>query len=169
MSCVRVALATLALSLSSLQGLRAQGADLNRLERGDSVRIQVSDRQTVAAEFHAWGTDRILLDVNGFVDPYPVAVEDMEQMDAYLLRTSRESFRHGALMGAAGGLFVGAALGVVLHQAGFIDDPDEPAAELITDALQWMGLGVVGGTLLGGFWGGAHPGFGWIKMAVPIS
>lgn len=164
-----MALATLALSLFCLQGLGAQGADLRRLEPGDSVRIQVSERQTVAAEFHAWGTDRILLDVNGFVDPYPVAVEDMERMDAYLLRTSRESFRHGALMGAAGGLFVGAAIGVVLHQAGFIDDPDEPAAELVTDALQWMGFGVVGGALLGGFWGGAHPGFGWIKMAVPIS
>lgn len=168
-SCLGAALATLVLTLSFSQGLRAQGADLNRIEPGDSVRIQVSERQRVAAEFHAWGRDRILLDVHGFVEPYPVAVEDMEQMDAYLLRTSRESFRHGALLGAAGGLFIGAAVGLVLHTTGVIDDPDEPAAEIVTDTMQWMGLGLVGGALFGGFWSSAHPGFGWIRIELPAS
>lgn len=164
-----MALATFVLSLSLVQGLRAQGVDLNRIEPGDSVRLEVSERQTVAAEFHAWAPDRILLDVNGFVDPYPVAVEDLEKMDAYLLRNPRESFRHGAVLGAAAGLFIGAALGLVLHETGVIDDPDEPAAEIVTDTMQWMGLGLVGGALFGGFWSSAHPGFGWLRIELPAS
>ena len=150
-------------------GVAGQGADLNRIHPGDSVRIKVADRMTVAARFHAWRPDRILLDVNGFAEPYPVELEDMERLDAYLERTSRESFRHGALLGAASGLFIGAAVGLVLHTTGVIDDPDGPASEIVTDATQWMGFGVVGGALFGGFWTSARPSFGWIRIELPVS
>ena len=150
-------------------GVQGQGADLNRIHPGDSVRIRVSGRMTVAAEFHGWEPDRMLLDVNGFADPYPVPLENMERLDAYLERTSQESFRHGAILGAAGGLFIGAALGLVLHTTGVIDDPDAPPSEIVTDSLQWMGFGIVGGTFFGGFWTSAHPSFGWIRIELPVS
>ncbi len=145
------------------------GADRNRMSAGDSVRIRLSGRRTVAAEFTRWTTNDIVLDVNGFSSPYSVAVEEMERLDAYLQRTPRESFRHGALLGAASGIFIGAALGVVLHHTGVIDDPRAPPAEIVTDAMTWMGIGLAGGALVGGLWAGSHPGFGWIRIELPAS
>ncbi|MDX1646370.1 MAG: hypothetical protein R3304_04420 [Longimicrobiales bacterium] len=157
----------LVLSLSA-RSAAAQGADRNRMTVGDSVRIELSDRRTVAAEFRTWRQDGILLDVHGFARPYPVPLEDMERLDAYLLRTPRESFRHGAMLGAAGGLFVGAAVGVILNRTGVISAEDSPPSAVVTDAMRWMGLGIVGGALAGGFWASNHPSSGWIRIELPI-
>lgn len=147
----------------------AQGADRNRMTEGDSVRIRLEGRMTVNAAFRGWQGDGIVLDVNGFAEPYPVALSDMQRLDAYMMRTRRESFRHGALLGAASGLFIGAGVGIVLHTTGVIAEEDGPPPEIVTDALTWMGLGLVGGTLFGGFYAGTHPGLGWIEVQLPVS
>lgn len=164
---------TLALVASGAMGsprpVSGQGADRNRMVNGDSVRVQLMGRVTVAAEFNRWEGDGILLDVDGFEHPYPVDIANMESLDVYMVRTPRESFRHGALLGASAGLFIGAAAGLLLHQAGIIDDEEAPPAEILTDALTFAGLGLVGGTLVGGFYGSAHPGRGWIRVQLPAS
>lgn len=136
---------------------------------GDSVRVRLEGRVTVAAEFHRWQSDGILLDVSGFAEPYPIALSDMQRLHAYMRRTRRESFRHGAVLGAAAGLFIGAGVGLILHTTGVIAEEDGPPSEIVTDTLSWLGLGLVGGTLVGGFYAGSHPGLGWIEVQLPIS
>ncbi|MDX1494260.1 MAG: hypothetical protein R3253_09385 [Longimicrobiales bacterium] len=159
----------LLLALAASSELSAQGADRNRMTAGDSVRVRLTGRMTVAAEFNRWEDDGILLDVDGFADPYSVDLTNMERLDVYMVRTPRESFRHGAILGASAGLFIGAAVGLVLHQTGVIDDEDAPPAELVTDGLTFAGLGLVGGALVGGFYAGTHPRRGWIRVQLPVS
>lgn len=156
----------LAVGVSALEG---QGADRNRMTTGDSVRVEMSGRMSVAASFNRWRPDAILLDVDGFAQPYRIELSEMERLDVYMRRTRRESFRHGALLGAAGGIFIGAVMGLALHKAGVIDDADAPPAEIVTDAIQWSGIGLVGGALVGGFYAGSHPGLGWIRVQLPGS
>lgn len=62
---------------------------------------------------------------------------------------------------------VGAATGLVLHVTGVIDDPKEPPAQLFSDALEWAGIGMVVGSIGGGFLGGRNPGKGWIRLELP--
>lgn len=147
----------------------AQGADRNRMAVGDSVRARLSGRMTVSAVFSQWQTGGILLEVDGFADPYPVDLENLERLDVYMPRTPHESFRNGALLGASAGLFIGAVAGLLLHQAGVIDDENAPPAELLTDALSFAGIGLAGGLLVGGFYGSSHPSSGWIRIQLPAS
>jgi len=155
--------------LGVTSGVAAQGADRNRMASGDSVRIRLTGRMMVAAEFREWDVNGIVLDMDGLIEPYPVAVSDMERLDAFMRRTNRESFRHGAVLGAASGIFIGAAVGLLLHKTGVISDPDDPPAEIFTDTLRWVGLGLIGGAVAGGFYFGSHPGHGWIRIALPVS
>lgn len=167
---VPLALALLTLLIpASPSGLAAQGADRNRMTSGDSVRVRLSGRMTVAAEFTRWEADGILLDVDGFADPYSVDLANMERLDVFMVRTPSESFRHGALLGASAGLFIGVAVGLLLHQAGIIDEEGGPPAEVVTDGLTFAGLGIVGGALVGGLYAGTHPGRGWIRVELPGS
>ncbi len=147
----------------------AQGADRNRMTVGDSVRVRLTGRMTVSAVFNQWQSDGILLDVDGFVDPYQVDLENLERLDVYMARTPRESFRHGALLGGTAGIFIGAVAGFLLHAGGVIDDEGAPPAEVVTDALTFAGIGLVGGVLVGGFYASSHPGSGWIRVQLPVS
>lgn len=146
-----------------------QGADRNRMSEGDSVRVRLSGRMTVSAVFNRWQTDGILLDVDGFVDPYQVELTNLERLDVYMARTPSESFRHGALLGGSAGIFIGAVAGLVLHAGGVIASEDAPPAEVVTDALSFAGIGLVSGVLVGGFYASSHPGSGWIRIQIPTS
>lgn len=147
----------------------AQGADRNRMTEGDSVRVRLTGRMTVSAVFSEWQTNGILLAVDGFVDPYQVELENLERLDVFMARTPSESFRHGALLGGTAGIFIGAVAGVILHAGGVIADESGPPSEVVTDALSFAGIGLVGGVLVGGFYASSHPGSGWIRVQVPTS
>lgn len=136
---------------------------------GDSVRVRLTGRMVVSAVFSQWQAGGILLDVDGFVDPYRVDLENLERLDVYMERTPHESFRYGALMGGSAGLFIGAISGVLLHAGGVIDDESAPPSEVVTDALSFAGLGLVGGVLVGGFYASSRPGRGWIRIQLPTS
>lgn len=161
--------AALVLTLAFAAEAAGQGADRNRMMEGDSVRARLTGRMTVSAVFTRWEDDGILLEVDGFSDPYEVNLANLERLDVYMARTSRESFRHGALLGGTSGIFIGAVAGLLLHRAGVIDDERAPPAEVMTDALSFAGIGLVAGVLVGGFYAGSHPGSGWIRIQLPAS
>lgn len=155
-----------------LPGRAAQaqpGADRTRVSAGDSLRIRLSGRMTVEAAFDSWGPSSVLLDLPGVDRPWPIRLEDLERLDAYLIRTPSESFRHGASIGAAAGLFIGAGLGLLLHSSGVASDADDPPETIITRALQGAGLGILGGVFVGGAYARSHPSFGWIRIELPAS
>lgn len=145
------------------------GADRMRVSPGDSLRIRLSGRMTVQAAFDSWGPHAVLLDLPGVGPPWPIPFEELERLDAYLIRTPSESFRHGAAMGAAAGLFIGAGLGLLLHATGVASDSDDPPETIITRALQGAGLGIVGGVVVGGAYARSHPTSGWIRIELPAS
>ena len=94
---------------------------------------------------------------------------ELEALEAHVARTSREGFRYGAGVGAAAGIFLGAGLGLVLHATGIVNDPDQPQTQVMRTATRWLALGAVAGALGGGFYMGAHPGFGWVRIELPRS
>jgi len=121
----------------------------------------------VAAEFVQWDYDVMVLGVDGLESDWPVSLFDMARLEVYGDRTSREGFRHGAIIGAVSGLFIGAVVGVLLQAGGVTDQPDQPPSQLISDAFTGAGIGILSGGLAGGFYKGAHPGRGWIRLALP--
>ena len=145
----------------------AQLAGSERVSVGDTVRIRMPGGLPVAAEFVQWDYDVMVLGVEGLESEWPVSVFDMARLEVYGDRTSREGFRHGAIIGAVSGMFIGAVVGVLLQAGGVTDQPDQPPSQLISDAFTGAGIGILSGGLAGGFYKGAHPGRGWIRLALP--
>jgi hypothetical protein len=145
----------------------AQSSDTNRVSVGDSVRIRMEGGMIVEAAFEGWAGESMVFDVPGLSDSWSVSVYDMRALEVYTDRTRREGFRHGALLGAAAGLFLGAAIGVALHSSGATDDPDGPADQIVTHGLRGAGIGLVLGALGFGVYRGRNPGSGWIGLQLP--
>lgn len=141
--------------------------DASRVEVGDTVRVRLPMAQPVQAVFKRWDAEVMLLQVDGMAQDWPVSIYDMVWLEIHTRRTRREGLRHYAILGAATGLFVGVGVGLGLHSAGVIDDPEEPPGQVVTNALRWAGFGTVGGVLVGGFFGGRNPGTGWISLSLP--
>lgn len=144
-----------------------QASGLERVQEGDSVRLHFDGALPIDAAFQQWQSEQMLLRVEGLDEVWPVSVEDLSSLQVYALRTPRESFRHGAVLGAVSGIFVGAAVGLLLHTSGVIDDPDAPPAQLMTNTLTGAGVGAATGLLAGGLYYGRHPGYGWISITLP--
>jgi hypothetical protein len=121
----------------------------------------------VEAAFQRWNGESMVLAVEGLGVPWTVSVFDMHGLEVLTDRTRREGFRHGAVLGAAAGLFIGAVAGVGLNAAGVTDDPDAPSDQLITHAIRGAVIGIAGGALVYGVYRGRHPGRGWIGLALP--
>lgn len=148
--------------------LTAQGGDLSMLSPGDSVRVRLRGGIPVPASFGAWNEDVMLLTVQGLGQDWPVSIYDMESLDIYRARTPQEGFRQGVLIGAVAGVFVGAAVGLVLHSTGVSFDPDLPSdQQILATSLRWAGIVAAAGGVVGGFVGGSHPGIGWVHVDLP--
>ena len=145
----------------------AAQSDVNRVEIGDSVWVSVRGYVPVAATFASWQGENMMLNVDGLSGQWPVSIFDMIGLRLYTMRTRQESFRDGAMLGGATGLFAGAALGLLLHSVGAIGDPEAPPAQLMTHTLAGAGLGFVGGLFAGGFYYGRNPGLGWVSITLP--
>lgn len=146
--------------------LAGQFSDASRVEPGDSVRVRLLSALPVDASFLEWRGDAMIFEVQGLGSDWPVSVSDMSSLSVYTDRSPREGFRHGAVLGAVGGLFFGAAIGLALNWTGVIDDPEVPS-KLMTDGMRWAGLGLVAGAMSYGFYRGGHPGRGWVQIALP--
>ena len=163
----RLAFAALLL-LAMGQGVDAQLSGLERIQPGDSVRVYLRGGLPVDAGFDRWQSGEMVLRVEGLEGAWFIDVEDLSELELYALRTNRESFRHGAVLGAVAGLFVGAVGGLLLHTTGVIDDPDAPPAQVITNAMSFAGIGVAVGIAGGGLYYGRNPGYGWVTIALPV-
>ena len=142
-------------------------SDPSRILSGDSLRVKLPFSPAVKAVFLGWEADRMRLQVDGMKQVWPVSVYDLSRLEVRTERTRREGLRHYAVIGAATGLFVGAAIGLGLHATGVTDDPDGPPEQIVTTTLQWAGFGIIGGLLTGGYWGGRSPGTGWVSLSLP--
>lgn len=149
-------------------GVAAQQSGVERIQVGDSVRVHLPGALPIDAAFERWQSDELILRVEGLEGRWPVSVYDLSSLELYTLRTRQESFRHGVILGAVSGVFIGAAAGVLLHSVGVIDDPDAPPAQLLTNGLRGAGLGAIALGLAGGFYFGRNPGYGWVSITLPV-
>lgn len=146
---------------------RAQSGVL-RVQPGDSLRVHLEGNLPITAAFQSWDGEYMMLGIEGIDDAWPVSVFEMNALELYTMRTSRESFRHGAVLGAVSGIFIGAAVGLALHSIGVTDDPDAPPAQLMTNTLRGAGLGFALGAIGGGLYFGRNPGWGWVSITLPM-
>lgn len=138
------------------------------LTSGDSVRVRLPGALRVEASMRAVRADTIVLAVSGLADQWSLSAFDLESLERYVDRTPSEGFRQGAILGMAAGLFAGAATGLLLHYTGALGAEDEhPVEDLVGTTLKGAGLGAGVGILVGGFFGGAHPGMGWVSIDLP--
>jgi hypothetical protein len=138
-----------------------------QVEAGDSLRFKVVGRYQVDGSLLAWRADTLLVRLEGVKAAWPIPYSDLEMLQVFRLRTPSEGFHRGMLIGATAGLFIGVAVGLGLHAAGVIDDPDAPPAEkLIANGLTFMGFGIASGFFVGGFIGSSHPGIGWVNIRI---
>jgi hypothetical protein len=146
----------------------AQSADANRVAEGDTVRVMVSERALpVTASFLGWEGEWMLLDVDGVDGSWSVNVFDLHRLELLTERTSREGLRHGVVLGGAAGLFVGAAVGVVLDASGVTNDPNQPPGQIVGHAITGGAIGILVGALAGGLYRGRRPGRGWVNLGLP--
>jgi len=161
-------LAVLAAGGPGISAAAAQGSDTNRVAEGDTVRLMMSGGSLpVTASFLGWDGETMLLDVEGLEGSWAVSVFDMHRLEVLTERTNREGFRHGAVLGGAAGLFLGAAIGVVLNASGVTHDPNEPPSQIVTQAMRGGVVGIAVGALAGGVWRGRRPGRGWVNLGLP--
>lgn len=151
----------------SVSGQEDAQAGVLRVQIGDSLRVHLQGNLPITAAFRSWDGEYMMLGIEGIDDSWPVSVFDMDELELYTLRTSQESFRHGAVLGAVSGIFIGAALGLALNATGITDDPDGPPAQLMTDTLRGAGLGFALGAVGGGLYFGRNPGWGWVSIRLP--
>jgi hypothetical protein len=109
----------------------------------------------------------MVLDVDGIDGYWAVSVFEMHRLEVLTERTRREGLRHGAVLGGAAGLFLGAAIGVVLNASGVTHDPAAPPGQIVTHAFRGAGIGIALGALAGGLYRGRRPGRGWVNLALP--
>lgn len=164
---LRIALAGVLWSVVSVHSIDAQMGDASRIERGDSLRVQLPGALWLDAQFRSWNADIMLLGVQGVAGDWPVSILDLDGLQIYGQRSPREGFRYWGLIGAASGVFVGAATGLLLHTIGVSGDAEGPTSQIISTSLRWAGLGAIAGAIAGGVYGGSHPGIGWIGVRLP--
>lgn len=145
----------------------AQYNDVGALQPGDSVRLRLPGALRLNAQMSALRADTLMLVVEGLNDLWPVSSFDLVTLERFAQRDSRQGFRHGALMGMAAGVFVGAGIGLGLHASGVGRDTGEVTIDGMNTVLRWTGLGFALGAIGGGFLGGAKPGRGWVPVALP--
>jgi len=164
---LRIALACALWSAVFAQSIGAQMGDASLITRGDSLRVQLPGALWLDAQFRSWNADIMLLGIQGVAGDWPVSILDLDGLQIYGERSARDGFRHWALIGAVGGMFVGAATGLVLHTTGVSRDADGPTSQIISTSLRWAGLVAVAGGVVGGVYGSSHPGIGWIGVQLP--
>jgi hypothetical protein len=153
-------------TVTAPRAVRAQEHLIGDLVEGDSVRLRMRGSMRVHASMLGFRGDTLLLRVQGLAGSWPVSQIDLVSLEQHADRNSREGFRHGATLGLATGLFLGAISGVVVSFA-MKDGVGVAGYELTNRTFRWGGLGAVFGALGGGFLGGAHPGTGWVGLALP--
>ncbi len=138
-----------------------------RVEVGDSIRVGMTNVLPVEGALVGWREGGLLMRVDGLDEAWPLRFQDLSSLQVYTLRTAREGFRHGAVLGAVSGIFVGAALGLLLHTTGVIGDEESPPAQILSHGLAGAGIGFGVGAMVGGFWYGRRPSSGWIQITLP--
>lgn len=156
-----------ALLLVAAGGVRAQSSDTNRMEPGDTVRLRLDGGLSVRASFRSWDGPSMVLGVEGLTEPWTVSVYDLHTLDVFTERTSSEGFRHGAVLGAVAGLFVGAATGATLNLSGVTHDSRAAADQVVRHSIRGGVIGAALGALALGIYRGRNPGRGWIGLELP--
>jgi uncharacterized protein YcfJ len=159
--------ALVAVLLSGAAPACAQSDDTNRVASGDTVRVRMDGGLSVEAAFRSWDGPSMVLSVEGLTEPWTVSVYDMHTLEVFTQRTSPEGFRHGAVLGAVAGMFLGAATGAVLNLSGVTDDPSAPADQVVNQSIRGAVIGAAIGGLSLGIYRGRNPGRGWIGLELP--
>ena len=137
---------------------------------GDSVRVRLPGALQVSGIAATIDPVGLHLRTEGLDALWPVGFLELSSLEVYRRRSSRQGFRHGVGMGLAVGLFFGVASGLMLHATGvWQSDSGGPAERMIRSGLRLAGVGAAGGAMVGGFFGGAHPGVGWVSIPLPRS
>lgn len=169
-ACGARALALLACLFGAAPDASAQERrqSLERLEDGDSVRLRLPGALKMDASMRDLRADTLVLVVAGLSTDWSLSAYDLVTLEHWVDRSPSEGFRHGAALGLAIGLFVGAAAGGVLHATSVLGGADDPPSRVVEAAIQWGAFGGGIGALGGGFLGGARPGRGWISIDLPV-
>lgn len=160
-------IAALAACLLCAVPVQAQSDDTNRISEGDTVRLRIDGGLSLEAAFRGWDGPSMVLDVEGLADPWTVSVYDMYTLDVFTERTSREGFRHGAVLGGVTGMFVGAAIGAVLNLTGVTHDPRAASDQVVNQSVRGGIIGAALGAFSFGIYRGKNPGRGWIGLELP--
>jgi hypothetical protein len=140
------------------------------VQAGDSVRLRMPSALSVEGLAESVRGEMLLVRTEGVEDIWQVSMFDMAQLDVRRRRTSQEAFRRGFGYGLVAGLFVGAAIGLVVHATGLVGGPDDPPAErLLQTTFRGIGLGMISGGFVGGLVAARRPGFGWVEIRLPAS
>ena len=99
------------------------------VQAGDSVRLRMPSALSVEGLAESVRGEMLLVRTEGVEDIWQVSMFDMAQLDVRRRRTSQEAFRRGFGYGLVAGLFVWAAIGLVVHATGLVGGPDDPPAE----------------------------------------
>ena len=158
---MRPVLALVGLATLVPAGARAQ------VTAGDSVRLRVTGALRVEAMTTGLRGDTLLLTLTGVSTTWPVSLSDLESLEAFVDRSPRDGLRYGVAIGAGAGLFAGAIGGLALQATGLTDNGGDEATGLVSSVLEWSGLGVVAGAVVGAVLGGQRPGRGWVAIPLP--
>lgn len=145
----------------------AQSADASKIANGDSLRLKLPGQLWVDAHFESWSADVMLLGVQGITGDWPVSIFDLTGLQLYTDRSPRQGLRHWAMLGAVGGMFAGAGVGLLIDTSGAGAGMSGVSAEIISTTVRWATIGMVVGAVAGGVYGGARPGMGWIGIELP--
>ena len=145
----------------------AQSADASRIASGDSLRLKLPGHLWVDAHFESWSADVMMLGVEGVTGDWPVSIFDLTGLQLYTGRSPRQGLRHWAMLGAVGGMFAGAGVGLLIDTSGAGAGMSGPSADIISTTVRWATIGMAVGAVAGGVYGGARPGMGWIGIELP--
>ncbi len=136
------------------------------IEPGDSVRVKMAGTRPVEGAFIDWRGSSLVMSVPGMRQAWSVPIHEIEALDRYQDRSTRDGFRGGVVLGMAAGVFVGAAVGLGLYATGVTKDEDGPPAEqLMASVFRFSGLFTVGGGLVWGVVKSRNPGRGWVGVS----
>ena len=145
----------------------AQSADASRIANGDSLRLKLPGHLWIDAHFESWRADVMILGVQGITGDWPVSIFELSGLQLYTDRSPRQGLRHWAMLGAVGGLFAGAGVGLLIDTSGAGAGMSGPSTEIIATTVRWATIGMAVGAVAGGVYGGARPGVGWIGIELP--